>query len=118
MSGIVIYEENDLMRALLAEWLSEDGYRVRSATPREMHPGDAELVIASVYMPKQAGALLREIKAANPGAPLIALSGQFRAGLSARGEAARALGVQQVLAKPLHRDELLNAVRAMIGAPH
>jgi len=34
MSGIVIYEENDLMRALLKEWLSEAGYRVREALPR------------------------------------------------------------------------------------
>ena len=51
MSGIVIYEENDLMRALLKEWLSEAGYRVREALPRgAQRAGKEDLVIASVYM--------------------------------------------------------------------
>ena len=34
MSDIVIYEDNDLMRSLLQEWLSEAGYRVRAGPPR------------------------------------------------------------------------------------
>jgi CheY-like chemotaxis protein len=119
MSGIVIYEENDLMRALLKEWLSGAGYRVRAAAPRDAQAGGAaDLVIVSVYMPKQAGAqLVREVQAAHPGTPLIAISGQFRSGLSAVGATAHTLGVQQVIAKPLSRCDLLEAVRGMIGAP-
>jgi DNA-binding response OmpR family regulator len=118
MSSIVIYEENDLMRALLKEWLCDAGYRVRAPGSGGMqHDDAADLVIASVYMPKHAGAqLVREIQAAHPGTPVIAISGQFRSGLSAVGTAADALGVQQVIAKPLTRGELLDAVRAMIGA--
>jgi CheY-like chemotaxis protein len=119
MSDIVIYEENDLMRALLEEWLSEAGYRVRAAAPREAQQGPADLVIVSVYMPKRVGAqVVREMQAAHPGAPLIAISGLFRSGLWADGAAARTLGVQQVIAKPLTRSDLLDAVRAMIGAPN
>ena len=69
-------------------------------------------------MPKHAGALLiQKIQAAHPGTPLIALSGQFRSGLSTAGTTAEALGVQQVIAKPLTREELLEAVSAMIGPP-
>ena len=107
------------MRALLKEWLSEAGYRVRETAPHEVQRGGTEdLVIASVYMPKQAGAqLLREVQAAHPGAPLIAISGQFRSGLSALGTTAQMPGVQRVLAKPLTRGDLLEAVRAIIGAP-
>ena len=80
MSGIAIYEENDLMRALLREWLSEAGYRVREVVPRGVQRGGTEdLVIASVYMPKHAGAeLLREVQSAHPGTPVIAISAQFR----------------------------------------
>jgi DNA-binding response OmpR family regulator len=120
MSGIVIYEQDDLMRALLAEWLSDAGYGVHAAASREAEwPGPADLVIVSIYMPKHAGApLVRKIQAAHPGTPLIALSGQFRSGLSAAGATADALGVQQVIAKPLTREDLLEAVRAMIGSPH
>jgi DNA-binding response OmpR family regulator len=118
MSGIVIYEEDDLMRALLKEWLSEDGYRVRTAEKREVQDRAADLVIVSLYMPKRAGAqIVRELRTAHPGAPLIAISGQFRSGLSAAGAAARELGVQQVIAKPIARGDLLDAVHATIGAP-
>lgn len=120
MSEIVIYEENDLMRALLGEWLSEAGYRVRAASPGgEPLAGKTDLVIVSVYMPKHAGLqLVRSIQATHPGTPLIAISGQFRAGLSAVGPTAEALGVQQVIAKPLTSVALLAAVRAIIGPPN
>jgi two-component system OmpR family response regulator len=119
MSDIVIYEENDLMRALLQEWLSGAGYSVRAATPCGA-PGahTAHLVIVSVYMPKHEGLrLVQAIQAAHPDVPVIAISGQFRAGLSAVGPTAQTLGVQQVIAKPLTCVALLAAVRAMIGAP-
>jgi DNA-binding response OmpR family regulator len=119
MARISIYEENDLMRALLKEWLSEAGYRVcASAASGGQRGGTVDLVIVSVCMPKQAGVkLVHEIQTTHPGKPLIAISGQFRAGLSAVGAAAQALGVQRVIAKPLSRAELLEAVRAMVGAP-
>jgi DNA-binding response OmpR family regulator len=119
MCDIVIYEENDLIRALLKEWLGQAGYRVREGARHGLqNEGTEDLVIASVYMPKQAGAqLVREVQAAHPGTPVIAISGQFRSGLSAEGTTAQMLGVRRVLAKPLTRGELLAAVRAIIGAP-
>ena len=119
MSNIVIYEENDLMRALLEEWLSGAGYRVLAAASHELHGGSlADLVIVSVYMPKHSGAqVVREIRAMYPGIPLIAISGQFLPGLSANGAIAQTLGVQQVIAKPLTCTDLLTAVRSIIGPP-
>jgi DNA-binding response OmpR family regulator len=117
---IVIYEEDQLTRNLLREWLGEAGYRVRSGALREAQNGSpADLVIASVYMPKQTGSRwIRDIQAVHPGTPLIAISGQFRSGLCADGPTAQALGVQQVIAKPLLRADLIAAVRGMIGTPH
>jgi DNA-binding NtrC family response regulator len=116
MSGIFIYEEDDLMCALLQEWLREAGYRVRADASRE---GMADLVIVSIYMPKHVGEhRVREIQAAHPGTPLIAISGQFRSGLPAVGSTAQTLGVQQVIAKPLTRADLLEAVRSVIGPPN
>ena len=123
MSKIVIYEENDLMRALLEEWLSKAGYIVRAAASHEHSGGPAvggpaDLIIVSVYMPKRAGAqLVREIQTIHPGTPVIAISGQFFAGLTANGAIAQSLGVQQAIAKPLNRLDLLTAVRSLIGAP-
>src|ERR1700685_292082 len=116
---IVIYEEDHLTRNLLREWLGEAGYRVRRGELREAQSArPADLVIASIYMPKQSGSKwVRDIRAAHPGIPLIAISGQFRSGLRAAGETAQSLGVQQVMAKPLVRVDLLSAVRDMIGTP-
>lgn len=119
MGTIALYEEDDLMRALLTEWLRDAGYRVQAPVQSSgPFPSRADLVIASLYMPKCTGAkVVRDLQVAHPATPLIALSGQFRGGLSSDGLTARCLGASQVIAKPLSRDALLRAVRAMIGPP-
>ena len=119
MKQIVIYEEDYLTRALLQEWLSEAGYGVYPGLPRDANcQRTPDLVIVSVYMPKHAGVLwIDDIKRAHPGTPIIAISGQFRSGLSAAGTAAQSLGVRQVIAKPLSHRDLLTAVRGIIGEP-
>jgi CheY-like chemotaxis protein len=117
MSSIVVIEEDKLMRELLLEWLSAEGYRVRAAAPEDAQvPNKADLVIVDVYRPRREGAkTLRAVKAAYPETPLIAVSGQFRSGLVGSCTAADALGVQQVVAKPFTRRDLLAAVEDVIG---
>jgi DNA-binding response OmpR family regulator len=115
MSTIAIYEADDLMRGLLKEWLTGAGYCVGAATLCGSARLEADLVIVNVGMPKQAGSrVAEEIRAAHPGTPIIAISAQFRADLSSAGTTAQTLGVAQVIAKPLSRDTLLAAVRAII----
>jgi len=119
MSSIVIYEEDHLMRTLLEEWLGNAGYRVQGAASHGVPVDNPDLVIVSIYMPKHTGArLVDEIRADYPGTPVVAISGQFRSGLSTAGATAQTLGVAQVIAKPLTRDALLATVRAMIGPPN
>src|SRR5258705_13403258 len=117
MWSIVIIEEGKLMRGLLTEWLSAEGYSVRTAAAGTALASDkADLVIVDVYMPRREGAkTLRDVKAAYPATPLIAISGQFRAGLVGSCTAADALGVHQVVAKPFTRQDLLAAVESVIG---
>jgi DNA-binding response OmpR family regulator len=117
MSTIVIHEADDLMRALLQEWLTGAGYRVTAAAPYEPPPKvAADLVIVSIGMPKHTGSRVADkIRTANPGTPIIAISAQFRADLSTAGTTAQTLGVAQVIAKPLTRDALLAVVSAIIG---
>src|SRR5713226_1568993 len=120
MFSIAIYEEDDQMRGLLEEWLRHAGYRVHGVTTIHSTPvlENADLVIVSIYMPKHTGVrLIGEIRAAYPRTPLVAISAQFRSGLSTAGATAQTLGVAQVIAKPLTRDALLATVRAMIGPP-
>jgi CheY-like chemotaxis protein len=116
-SAIVIIEEDKLMRELLVEWLSAEGYSVRAVAPGAAQvPDKADLAIVDVYMPRHEGAKrLRAVKAAHPETPLVAISGQFRLGLVGSCTAADALGVRQVIAKPFSRRDLLAAVHSVIG---
>jgi len=117
MSSIVILEEDDLMRGLLTEWLTGAGYAVRERGLRAAPAGEgADLVIVDLYMPRQAGAdIVLAAQQAYPGAPVIAMSAQFRPGLDCSAGAADALGVSRLVCKPFTREDLLGAVRALIG---
>jgi DNA-binding response OmpR family regulator len=111
---IVILESDDLMRGLLVEWLSAEGYAVHAWDgPSPDAPRHPDLVIVDVYMPRHLGVeTLRSVQCKFPGVPIIAISGQFGSGLRGDGTAACALGVRQVIAKPFGRAQLLKAVRA------
>jgi len=117
MSRIVIIEDDPLMRSLLAEWLTAEGYCVESVAGDNAQPSPSvDLVIVDVYMPRCLGVeRLRSARRTYPGVPIIASSGQFRAGLDCAGPAAQALGVERVMAKPFSRETLLDAVRSVIG---
>lgn len=119
MSRIVIIEHDPLMRSLLAEWLTADGYDVHAiANDHAQTPPPADLVVVDVYMPRCLGAeRLRAARHTYPDVPIIAISGQFRAGLDGAGPAAQALGVDRVIAKPFGRKALLDAVRSVIAQP-
>jgi CheY-like chemotaxis protein len=81
-------------------------------------PSVSDLAIVSVEMPKsESGVLIRNLQRECPGTPIIALSSRARSGLCSNGTAARALGVERLLAKPLRRHELLVAVDEAIGPP-
>src|SRR5437588_13015061 len=103
MSSILVYEEDDLMRALIHEWLREAGYRVRALPARDAQPREAvDLVIASISSPVDAGAQrAREIKVTHPDTPLIARSGQLLADPSAHGSTAEPTCAQQVSGNPI-----------------
>jgi DNA-binding NtrC family response regulator len=125
MSNVVIIEDDALMRALMTEWLTAAGYRVHAVAGVDgatFPPADVvppAVVIVGVYMPRQLGAeRLRSTRKAYPGVPIIAISGQFRAGVDYSGSAAKALGVESVIPKPCEREALLRVVRSATAAPH
>jgi DNA-binding response OmpR family regulator len=115
MPDIVIIEGDELMSALLGDCLTEAGYRVRTDGAGESEAGPPDLLIVDVYMPRSSGPeAVRKARAVHPETPIIAISGQF---CSYSAACAEALGVKRVVPKPFKRDELLDAVRAVIGPP-
>ena len=115
MARIIVVEEDPLIRALLVEWLSAEGYRVDASNRADsLADDDADLVIVDVFMPRRGGsARLRDLRQAYPRTPLIAISGQFTSALNG-SSTSRELGVHRVIGKPFTRERLLCAVRDAI----
>lgn len=104
---VLIHDDDALIRELLGRWLLEEGYAV-SASGSERPC----LVIVDVPNPRRGQALVQSLQVY--AAPILVLSGRFRRGLAESAEAARRLGVKQVLPKPFTRAELLSAVTAAL----
>jgi DNA-binding response OmpR family regulator len=107
---ILVVETDDLIRELLGCWLEEAGYTVVLGDyENRVSEGAPCLVVANISNPRGAQALIRSLQAVYA-APILVLSARFRRGLGGSRDAARLLGVRNVLPKPFSREELLGAV--------
>ena len=105
------------MYHLLREWLTGAGYTVFDAMAVDPDVR-VSLVIASISATKrEREILIPRLQREHPEACVIALCSRARAGLSSDGALARALGVERVMAKPLHRGELLRTIADLFGPP-
>ena len=113
-------DDDALMRELLAEWLSEAGYRVRQAENganalRMLRSRPAALLITDMDMPGRDGAqTLDDARRMLPGLPVIAISGGVRDGGWNWAATALKLGAAKALAKPFERHDLLAAVEEVV----
>src|SRR5260221_6672423 len=120
MTALVVVDEYGLMRGLLAEWLSEAGYRVRRAGTgtaalqmRRTRP--AGVLITDMDMPGRDGAqTLGEARRMLPELAVIAISGGTRSGRQNWVATAREVGAAKTLAKPFARQDLLAAVEEIL----
>lgn len=119
MAHILLIEDTEDVRGVLRAILEQAGYVVREASTgaeglRLFRESPSDVVITDMYMPDGDGfdvmsTLRREV----PVPKIIALSGQ-----SSKAEilsAAKLMGADLVLAKPVTMDELLKAVEAVFG---
>ena len=115
VTHIVVIEQNELMRNLLAEWLVAAGYAVAAGGALAAAPQRCDLLIVDLQSPRDGSGTIRAVRRAYPHVPIIATSASFRPGLPAEGSTAQALCVSRVLAKPFSLAELLAAVHAVVG---
>jgi len=117
MPSVIVMDENEPLRALLAEWLTSAGYRVREGTLQDADNEEAvDLVVFDLPQLRTYGATLTSrVRAAFPGAALLGLSTQLRESLSSASALVRALGLSALLAKPCSRLELLAAVATALA---
>jgi DNA-binding NtrC family response regulator len=120
MIEVLVVDDDALMRELLAEWLSEAGYRVRQAenganARRMLRSRPAALLITDMDMPGRDGAqTLDDARRMLPGLAVIAISGGARDGRQNWAATALKLGAAKALAKPFERHDLLAAVEEVV----
>lgn len=118
---ILLVDDNDQLRRLLARVLDRAGYRVIEAR----HGGEAlahqrrepaDLVITDLIMPEKEGIeTILELRQVNPQTRIIAMSGGGRVNATDYLTLAAALGASRTMAKPFSEEELLTAVREALA---
>jgi len=115
-----VVDDDALMRGLLAEWLSDAGYRVRQAKNganalKLLRSRPVGLLITDMDMPGRDGAqTLDDARRMLPGLPVNAISGGARDGRQNWAATALKLGAAKALAKPFERHDLLAAVEEVV----
>jgi CheY-like chemotaxis protein len=121
-ADVLVIDDDQIMRDLVADWLEAAGYGVRKAADcpaglAEVERAEPALVVTDMCMPgPNGGAIIRNLKQDYPAIAIIAISGHFgSSGCSA--DDALALGAARALAKPIERSEIMQAVAELVGAP-
>jgi CheY-like chemotaxis protein len=122
-ADILVVDDDEVLRDLVADWLEAEGYRVRKAphcqaAVKALQEAPVSLIVCDMFMPGPCGAAaIALLRRAAPSTPVIALSGYFNAGVGMSAGEALGAGAARALAKPLRRAQLLTAVSALIGPP-
>lgn len=121
--GILVVDDDAIMRDLIADWLEAAGYAVRKAGNCQagvaaLESAPPALVVSDMWMPGPCGAeAIRRLRQKHPGVALIAVSGHFGSGQGCSEKDALEAGAARVFAKPVKRAALLDAVAELIGPP-
>jgi two-component system, NtrC family, response regulator PilR len=116
---ILVVDDEQSMREMLAIMLTKDGYEVVAADSRTMAAsvlarGPVGMVITDVRLPDGDGIeILRHVKAASPETPVIVMTAY---GTTETAVAALKLGAHDYLIKPFDIDELKIVVRSAFEA--
>jgi DNA-binding response OmpR family regulator len=123
MQSILVIDDDKLMRLALARILISAGFNVIQAADGDeglqlYRSQEFDLVITDLIMPDKEGIqIIRELRKENSKIRIIAMSAGGRGGATDYLKWARLMGAKQCLSKPIKREELLNAVTAVLAMP-
>jgi CheY-like chemotaxis protein len=122
MANILVIDDNPEFREILRTHLEANGHRTVLANNGEqglalLEREAIDIVLTDILMPQRDGVeVLREAKRRWPGLPVIAISGGGWIGANELLGMAERLGADQVLQKPVRRDDLIRAVDEALTA--
>jgi DNA-binding response OmpR family regulator len=123
MKRILVIDDNVYVRSLLREMLELANYEVTEAPNGEIgerlfRQNPVDLVITDIFMPEKEGLeTIRELRRSFPEVKIIAISGGGSRGDLAFLPTAKKLGAHRTFVKPFEMDEILAAIRELLGEP-
>ena len=117
---ILVIDDDELIRSLVKEILSRNNYQVDEAENgkvglQKCKSRDYDLIITDIVMPEMEGiSLIQKLNEFHPGIPVIAMTGNAHGRMDEFLELSQQLGANAVLAKPLHKDELVSTVTSLL----
>lgn len=122
MARILVIDDDAAVRRTIRRHLESDGHEVAEAADgragmKLYREGPSDLVITDLFMPEQEGLeTIRELRKAFKDAKIVVVTGSQPGGAFDFRAQATMLGAQAALSKPFTRQELLGAVREVLGA--
>ena len=120
MARILIIDDDDTIRKMLALTLSKAGYDVAAAADgneglKQFRKNEIDLVITDLIMPEKEGIeMIMELRNDFPDVKIIAMSGGAQVGPDEYLKLANALGAQRTLKKPIDREDLLETIKKIL----
>jgi PAS domain S-box-containing protein len=116
---ILVVEDEQILQDIVKNVLTSKGYRILTAADGVeavelymLHRNDISLVIADVGLPRLSGSeVFLKLKRLNPRVKVILASGFLEPGFKAD---IMKSGVQEVIKKPYHPDDLLRSIRRVL----
>ena len=121
MPKILVIDDDEAIRTLLAEALIATGHTVRLAADGNIglklfRAAPADLVITDLVMPEKEGLeTIMELRREFPGVHIIAMSGGFAHDAGLYLHMAERLGAARVLRKPFRVAELTTAIAEVLA---
>ncbi len=121
MHKVLIIDDEDSVRKLLTKMLEKNGYAVLTAKDGiqgiERYKKELpDLTITDLIMPEKEGLeLIREIKAMDPEAKIIAMSGGGLAQPDTYLTLAKKFGALKAFSKPINNDLLLSFIKEALA---
>lgn len=122
MARVLVVEDDHQVRMMLRMTLERAGYEIDEAEDgraavRKHREKPADLVITDIVMPEMEGIeTIMEIRRSSPRLPIIAISGGGHETPENYLVLAERLGANRTFAKPVDREEMLEAVNDLLAA--
>ena len=122
MARILLVDDEEIVLQMFEAVLALDNHEVTTASDGNaaiaaVAAGDFDVVVTDIVMPDKEGIeTIVEIRKLRPDLPIIAMSGGGRGSSTDYLELAALLGAKRTLAKPFSTQELLDAVRDVLGS--